>query len=242
MITPVATPAFCSTPTRVWPFQINLPEIVLVYTSFDQSQFAFNDFARLGVSASPSIHKSVRKRQAEFLAGRICAMSATRILGRTDPAPGIGAHREPVWHDLIIGSITHTDNVAAAAVSYSKNYQGIGIDYEAEIPQSLRNNIVHEILTPPELTYYYTLDEQDRAQFFTLTFSLKESFFKAIFKFVGFYFDFQTVRVTDLNNEQGTAKLIIATTLSDSFQKGNSYDGFFFYTANAVGTLVAVEN
>lgn len=167
-------------------------------------------------------------------------MSATRILGRKDPAPATGPHREPLWHDSITGSITHTENVAAAAVSYSKNYQGIGIDYEAEIPQSLRNNIVHEILTPPELTFYHTLDEQDRTKFFTLVFSLKESFFKAVFKFVGFYFDFQTVRVADLNHKQGTAKLIIVTTLSDSFQEGNSYHGLFFYTAATVGTLVAI--
>lgn len=236
----IAIPEFCTSPTRVWPFQIIFPDIVLVYSLFDSSKFLIDDFDKVGISINPSIQKSVRKRQAEFLAGRVCALAATQMLGRADPAPQIGAHREPVWHDAVIGSITHTDNLAAAAVSYAKKYRGLGIDYEAEISESTRNNIIHEILTSPERAYYDTLDEQDRAQFFTLAFSLKESFFKAAFKSVGFYFDFQTVCVADLNSERGIAKLNVVTTLSSSFQAGSSYDGFFFHTATGVGTLVTI--
>ena len=55
--------------------------------------------AALAVGESPpaSIQRSVAKRQAEFLAGRICARAALQQLEGLSFIPAIGEDRAPVW-------------------------------------------------------------------------------------------------------------------------------------------------
>ena len=72
------------------------------------------------------------QRQIGFSAGRYCAQKAQIALGLTPQAIGRN-QRAPVWPKSLRGSITHSDQYAAAVVSTYLN--GVGIDLE------LRNRV-----------------------------------------------------------------------------------------------------
>ncbi|MFP3427358.1 hypothetical protein R0J88_20270, partial [Pseudoalteromonas sp. SIMBA_162] len=65
-----------------------LPGAVLVSCAFDPARLASDDFQRAGLVPSASLQRSVAKRQAEYLAGRVCARAALQRLDGRDYVPG----------------------------------------------------------------------------------------------------------------------------------------------------------
>lgn len=110
-------PACCTPLDAAWPLPNVLPQALWLSTQFDPGQLAADDFQRSGIEAPPSIQRSVAKRQAEFLAGRLCARAALQQLQRLDWVPPIGDDRAPIWPEHICGSITHSSGRAAAIVA-----------------------------------------------------------------------------------------------------------------------------
>ncbi|GGD09446.1 enterobactin synthetase component D [Franconibacter daqui] len=131
------------------------------------------------------------RRQAEHLAGRIAAAAALRHAGSDSPAPGIGAHREPLWPQGFCGSITHTAGVAiAVAVKRDSATQGIGIDRETLLDERSAPDIAEGALQAGErLRLHQTSLPYPVAV--TLAFSAKESLFKALFPQVKTRFGFE---------------------------------------------------
>ena len=54
------------------------------------------------------LQKAVRKRLEEFAAGRLCARLLLREFGIDHFAVEVGADRQPLWPEDLVGSITHT--------------------------------------------------------------------------------------------------------------------------------------
>mgnify|MGYP006167396235 CR=1 FL=1 len=69
-------PAFCTPLDAHWPSPCALPDSVLLSTRFDPALLAPEDFRGCNIDPPASIQRSVAKRQAEFLAGRLCARAA----------------------------------------------------------------------------------------------------------------------------------------------------------------------
>ncbi|WP_244171285.1 hypothetical protein [Xanthomonas populi] len=67
--------------------------------------------------------RSVRKRQAEYFFGRLAARQALQhqalVVTGTYPYIATGSSREPIWPAQVIGSISHTNQLAAAAAASS---------------------------------------------------------------------------------------------------------------------------
>ncbi len=112
-----ALPVCCTPLDARWPLPFVLPNTVLLSTRFDSSQLASDDFQRSAIEPPASIQRSVAKRQAEFLAGRVCARAALQQLEGLSVSPAIGEDRAPVWPVHIAGSITHSTGRAAAIVA-----------------------------------------------------------------------------------------------------------------------------
>ena len=72
----------------------------------------------------------VAKRLREFTHGRYCARQALADIGEPGVAIPKAADRSPVWLERIVGSITHCQDAAAAAVSLRSRLRGLGIDME----------------------------------------------------------------------------------------------------------------
>lgn len=116
------------------------------------------------------------KRRRGFAFGRACARAA---LGR-EVAIGIGDGGAPQWPAGIFGSITHTDEHAAAVAGP----QPIGIDLES---------LAHAARTPDLLDMIARPSE--RTQPAALVFSAKEAVYKCLYPIDGIFRDFQDVEL-----------------------------------------------
>ncbi|MCQ4314900.1 4'-phosphopantetheinyl transferase superfamily protein [Stutzerimonas zhaodongensis] len=222
-MTPISHhPACCSPLQDHWPLPFALPGVQLISTRFDPSLLDPEDFTRCGVPGM----SAVSKRQTEFLAGRLCAREALRRATGEPCTPAVNEDRSPCWPTGAVGSITHGAGWAAAVVARHEQWRGIGLDVEKRLPPTRADRLVAEILTPRELEGYVELDEAQRALLVTLTFSLKESLFKALYPLVNKRFYFQEAELID-HDSTGRARLRLLSDLSEEWKSGAELDGQF---------------
>lgn len=143
------------------------------------------------------------KRRQEFVLGRRCAELAQRQLtGRSQSIlPGRGG--APQWPQHLVGSITHCDGLAAAAVGHAADYRSIGIDAEVAVP--LPADVEQIVLTASESARIRSLD----AVLGRVIFSAKESVYKARFPLTGEWLDFADLETElDLSTESFVVHLV----------------------------------
>jgi len=167
------------------------------HITFDPS--TFNDADLLWLPHYHQLADAGRKRKADHLAGRIAAFHA--LNGQT--VPGIGNNGEPLWPTGITGSISHS---GTQAVAICRQNGLTGIDCEAIIDEKESREIQDGVIHPQEAQ----LLTQSGLPFdlaFTLTFSAKESLFKALFPQVQAWMGFDSARITALNADTLTLTL-----------------------------------
>jgi len=130
--------------------------------------------------------RMVEKRRNDFAHGRHCARRALKALGMTAAPITVGENREPIWPDGITGSISHTAGIAAAVAAHSSDLLAVGIDIELSAP--LEPDIARMIRRPDETDW-------DGLQDSKILFSIKESIYKCIYPQLGFFVDFQEMKV-----------------------------------------------
>ena len=97
ILTMTRHPTCCSPLKHHWPLPRPVPGAVLVSCTFDPARLAADDFQRAGIEQSASLQRSVAKRQAEYLAGRVCARAALHALDGRDYVPATHEDRSPIW-------------------------------------------------------------------------------------------------------------------------------------------------
>ncbi len=227
-------PACCTPPQHHWPLPRPVEGAVLVSCTFDPARLAADDFQRAGIVQSASLQRSVAKRQAEYLAGRVCAREALRLLDGRDYVPATAEDRAPIWPAAIHGSITHGQGWAAAVVAARGT--GLGLDQETLLSDERAERLASEILTPAELE---RLAPAQQALAVTLTFSLKESLFKALYPITRQRFYFQHAEVLTWSAD-GHARLRLLTDLSAQWRHGVELDGQFCVQDGHLLSLVSV--
>ncbi len=228
-------PACCSALDDHDPLPRPLAGAHLISTRFDPAQFAAGDCERCDI---PPV-RGVAKRQSEYLAGRLCAREALRRLNGHAIAPAVGEDRAPQWPAGVSGSITHGDNWAAALVAASDRWRAIGMDVERLLPTERALRLQGEILTPDELSRLDDLDDQARALRISLTFSFKESLFKALYPLTLTHFYFHDAELLDCDHDSARLRLLI--DLNHDWRTGAELDGQFALFDGRVLSLVAVE-
>lgn len=229
-------PACCAPLQLHWPLPQPLPGAVLVSCAFDPANLAADDFQRAGITPSASLQRSVAKRQAEYLAGRVCARAALQRLDGRDYVPGTHEDRSPIWPTGIHGSITHGKGWAAAVVATHGSCGGLGLDQESLLDEARAERLMGEILTAPERE---RLDPRQLALAVTLTFSLKESLFKALYPLTGQRFYFEHAEVLDWTTD-GLARLRLLTDLSAQWRHGTELQGQFSVRDGHLLSLISV--
>ncbi len=187
---------------------------------FDPRDPSDSDFARHGFVMAASLARAVPKRQAEFLAGRRCAIAALREQGCSVSDIAIGADRAPVWPQGFLGSITHSDGIAAAVVTGDSDLRGVGIDIE-RIPAASGLDALRQLVLVDDerRTMDVLAGEMGTAAALTTVFSAKESFYKATAKTVGRVFDFSAVRVLGMG-DAGLLDLVVNEDLVSGLSRG----------------------
>lgn len=232
-------PACCTPLDAHWPLPESLPGTVFLSTRFDPALLTVGDFQRSAVPPPASIQRSVAKRQAEFLAGRLCARAALHQLDHLNYIPAIGEDRAPVWPAHICGSITHSTGHAAAIVAHKAQWRGLGMDLETVLSLERAERLAGEILTADELQRLAALPREQIAQLVTLTFSAKESLFKALYPMVQKRFYFEHAEVMEWT-EAGYIRLRLLTDLSEEWCHGKELAGQFAVDDGQLLSLVAV--
>jgi len=235
-----ALPACCSPLDDQWLLPDALPDTVLLSTRFDPLLLVADDFSDSAIEPPASIQRSVAKRQAEFLAGRICARAALQRLDGQTCVPAIGEDRAPVWPAQVSGSITHSTGRAAAIVARKDHWLGLGMDLESLLDAERAERLAGEILTPAELLRMASAPRDDRALWVTLTFSVKESLFKALYPIVGQRFYFEHAEVVQWSHD-GQVRLRLLTDLSSKWRHGSELQGQFGVKDGQLLSLVGVK-
>lgn len=217
-------------------------DLSLYHCEFNRELYRDQLFASFAIQFPESLAKAVAKRRAEFLAGRYCALKSLEKLAIEHRSVAIGKHRNPLWPEAIIGSISHSGNQAVAIVGRSDQALGVGIDIEDEIAPETVAKIQGQILSEEEINF---VAQRSAAMplLFTLAFSLKESFFKAAYPSVENYFDFDAVSLVAVDWQSRSLRLRINSDLHQRLRKGTLIEGHFhILPENRIVTLVVINH
>lgn len=183
--------------------------------------------------------RSVPKRQAEFLFGRLAARLALQKLGSETLDVPSGDYRQPLWPTGIVGSITHSAGYAAALVLRRGLVSAVGIDIERVPEEAVHQALLSRVIDSEELRTLKSLLDCELTQptLVTLAFSAKEAFFKASFGVVGRYFDFSAVRVLSVDLVASTLELYVNEPLGEELAPGTVHSiTFGFLDADTLYT------
>ncbi len=107
------------------------------------------------------------------------------------PVP-VGPGRAPVWPPGIIGSISHTDDIAIAAVGRASDLCSLGIDVESADP--LERDLLKLVCREEELAALTANNLQPEVGA-KLIFSAKESVYKCLWPLTGMFLEFDAISI-----------------------------------------------
>ena len=222
--------------------KIEVPNFInlCVYAcQYDVNFYNEDLFNHFNIVYPKHISQAVNKRKAEYLTGRYSASLALKHLGITGFADiPTGRHRCPIWPHNVLGSITHNHCKAYAAVAYCTDYHYIGIDYEKIITMETAENIRSMIVNEDEAELLMC-SSFNFALALTILFSAKESLFKALYPFVGQYFDFSAASIISVFDKDKSFELQLNQSLNNRLIKGSRFKGWFSVESNHVLTIIA---
>lgn len=195
------------------------------------------------ISLPEALEGAVAKRQAHFRAGRYCAMKAMAALDARFASHPVDRTVEgaPVWPRGVVGSITHTDDFAAAAVALTSHVVALGIDTERVMSERQTQEIGRIFAWPAEVAHGRDAG-LSRVEAFTLVFSAKESIFKCLYPLVRRYFDFRDVRIVGIDPQNTTFTARLVRTLSERFPGQTLLHGRFDVEHPWVHTHMALHS
>lgn len=197
-------------------------------------------YAQFGLTKPVSLLRAVKKRNAEYLSGRYCANKALSLCNIDGFIVRSGVHRNPIWPDNIVGSITHNDELAICTVSEKKHNLAIGVDVESLLTQDSIDEIKKLIVTGNEIeliTQHLSLLEA-----YTIIFSAKESLFKALYPLVGRFFGFDAAEIVEINTEQQYFVICLCSDLNDVFKSEQLITGYYQRFKGNIVTSIIIKN
>lgn len=137
--------------------------------------------------------RATDRRRRSMASGRAAARRALADLGApaADVEIGRGRGGEPLWSSEVVGSITHTDQLALSVVGWRRDYAGLGVDVEALCP-GMSERAARLVCTPHERDWLASRSAEWR----TRIFSAKEAIFKALNPLEGVYLGFSDAELT----------------------------------------------
>jgi len=178
------------------------------------------------------------KRKNEFYSGRWCAIQCLIKKNESNLAVQIGEDRAPIWPVGIIGSISHSDRLAAALLDNDTDCLAIGLDIQPLSPQSLAKDLKNTILHPVEIKRF---DNQFNARLFDLIFSAKETLFKALYPSCSIFFDHQDAEVFKIDSTQNTLQISLLRSLGSYWYKNQIFDINFEYISGELVTWLYIK-
>jgi 4'-phosphopantetheinyl transferase EntD len=154
----------------------------------------FADIVLFPTEISANVGSNPR-RWAAFRGGRACARAALSRLGL--PPVAIPRHPSgaPIWPQGVAGSISHTNDLAAAIVAQSPPIRGLGLDIEGDEPLD-DATMVELVCRPEELVPDCGPSQPANLRRGKLLFVVKEAVYKLYRPLADVFLDFQDVNIT----------------------------------------------
>jgi len=143
------------------------------------------------------VSRAVPKRRAEFAAGRACAHAALDRLGMPSAPIRRSIGGAPTWPVGIVGSISHSIDIAGAAVARDHVFAAVGLDIE--LIGAVGPELWPSILTARELQFIRHAPSDRKAEISTLAFSAKEAVYKAQYPVTEAWLDFHDLEISTDN-------------------------------------------
>ncbi|MBF0279615.1 MAG: 4'-phosphopantetheinyl transferase superfamily protein [SAR324 cluster bacterium] len=182
---------------------------------------------------------TAKHRRAEFLLGRACAHQALSAF-RLSHLPILrNQNRAPIWPESIVGSISHTENWAVAAVGKQTDVKAIGIDIE-NLKRIVNFGIQRHVCVAEENEWLSQFGSDQFDTFLKIVFSAKESIFKCLNPLTGVYLDFLDARVA-LKEDSKEFEFTLLKDCGSDFPVGFQYKGSYQIVKNLVLTSIWVS-
>lgn len=199
---------------------------VCLSAQYNINEYHADMYKSLGIFMPNEIKHAKDIRAAEFLAGRYLAALCLSSLQAKTTSVAIGANREPIFPKGFIGSISHSHDFVICMVSKQTDHVTCGIDVE----HILEEKACHEI-------HAYVINAAERRLIsrethalnlmVTLSFSIKEAVFKALFPLVNKFFDFNTLDILEINWQCHTWSARLNYALTEQLHNGMKLKGNF---------------
>ncbi|MHA0855089.1 4'-phosphopantetheinyl transferase family protein, partial [Serratia nematodiphila] len=148
-----------------------------------------------------------------------------------------GEDRAPQWPPGIAGALSHNSHTALCAVHRESGLGGVGLDVETLLSVERAEELWGAIVSPAEREALLGETLPFNA-LLTLTFSAKESLFKALYPQVRCYFDFLDARMTAVDVQRQTFVLELLKTLTPHCAAGRRFSGHFWREGDDVTTFI----
>ncbi|WP_274864707.1 4'-phosphopantetheinyl transferase family protein [Serratia marcescens] len=204
---------------------------------FALADYRDESYPEAGFTLPDHLARAVPKRRAEYLAGRFLARQLLAPLGFADFTLARGEDRAPQWPPGIAGALSHNSHTALCAVHRESGLGGVGLDVETLLSVERAEELWSAIVSPAEREALLGETLPFNA-LLTLTFSAKESLFKALYPQVRCYFDFLDARMTAVDVQRQTFVLELLKTLTPHCAAGRRFSGHFWREGDDVTTFV----
>ncbi len=202
-----------------------LPKNVYCYSQV----FCADDYAEI-MNLSPDLALNMKNilpealvntsqaRQASYLAGRGCALSALKVAGNSSLTFGRTMQDLPDWPQGFVGSISHAmverNGIAIAVVAMSNEHQSIAIDCEPVFTLDHANEVAPLTASENEQRLGERLGFS-RELWLTMVYSLKETLFKLLYAHVNCFMPFEAAEILSFDVATGQACLMLSVDWGD---------------------------
>lgn len=214
---------------------VSAPSIKVCQLEFDVCAYDDALFSTFAVAFPQSLTSSVIKRRAEYLAGRVAAQTLLIKEGNNKKV-ALNHDRSPQWPAGWHGSISHTEKYATAVIAPQSTGFNLGIDTENLIPKTLESTA--NVFTTETEQQFLVNSGIDYHLALLITFSAKESLYKALYPVVKLFFGFESAIITQINSLHQTFTLQLTAPLADTFSAGDCFSGHYYFENNRVTTLI----
>ncbi|BEM53892.1 4'-phosphopantetheinyl transferase superfamily protein [Serratia sp. Lou2A] len=204
---------------------------------FALAEYRDENFPEAGFALPEHLARAVPKRRAEYLAGRVLARQLLEPLGFADFTLARGEDRAPQWPPGIAGALSHNSDTALCAVHRESGLGGVGLDVETLLSDVRAEELWGAIVSPAERETLLR-EALPFNELLTLTFSAKESLFKALYPQVRCYFDFLDARMVAVDTQRQTFVLALLKTLTPNCSAGRRFNGRFWREGDDVTTFI----
>lgn len=207
-----------------------LPPEVVAVTDAELGLDEAAVLAALHPVEAEQIAGSVAGRRADFAWARACAREAMGRLGV--PAGPIvrGGRGMPVWPPGVVGTLTHTDGLRAAALAPADRVRSVGLDVEPHGP--LADGVLEAVSLPEEAAWVRAVGaEIGSVHWDKLLFTAKEATYKAWFPLTRRWLGFADAHITlvpdppDDDDDDNTGSVITGSLRSEILVDPHAVDG-----------------